>query len=222
MFSNVVVKKPWGFEYLVFESDEMALWLLHIEAGQATSLHCHPRKTTGFLLLSGRAQLEFIADSKIIEAPNKEMIRRGLFHRTRALSAEGIWVLEAENPNDKADLVRLDDSYGRGALGYESGQDLHDRGMDEIWIDPADGFPVSYAHPKFTFHVERPTDLAYFSELPADEIVLFLVGGLGKSVDGRTHLATVPGDIGHAGIIARVAEDMEFVDHSTLVLRVST
>ena len=221
MLSRKIVSKPWGFEYLVYESPEMALWLLHIKGGHSTSLHCHPTKTTGFLLLSGRASLEFIADSKVIEAPNKEMIRRGLFHRTRALSEEGIWVLEAENPNDKEDLVRLDDAYGRGALGYESGDSLRERGAGELWIETATTGPTLFEHEHFTFLVERPASLQYFSDLPEDDLLMFLSGGLSKTVNGRTHLATVAGDIGQAGIVASVARQMECVDPETFVLRVA-
>lgn len=219
--ADAVVKKPWGSEYLVFESPEMAVWLLHIEEGLSTSLHCHPSKNTGYLLLSGEAELGFIADSKVIRAPNKQMLRRGLFHRTKALSSGGVFVLEAENPNDKADLVRLSDSHGRGALGYESGSAFSARGEKEFWIDPNGEFPVEYVHRDFSFVVEQPVDTAYFAKLDPADIVMFLRGGVGKVVDGRRHLATVPGDIGLAQVIAIVASEMEFLDDHTLVLRVS-
>ena len=29
-YSNVIVKKPWGYEYLVFKNDCFAIWILHI------------------------------------------------------------------------------------------------------------------------------------------------------------------------------------------------
>jgi len=221
LYNEVVVKKPWGFEYLVFESEEMALWLLHIQANKATSLHCHPKKTTGFLLLAGQARVDFVADSKVIEAPAKEMFRRGLFHRTTALSADGVWILEAENPNDKADLVRLADGHGRGARGYEGPSELQARDGSEITIDldrPA-GFRVR--HPSFGFDVELVDNLAYFSTVDSADFLMFLTGGFGKTVDGRRHLATVAGDVGRADVIWNVAENMEFVDPSTHVLRVA-
>ena len=58
-FENVEVKKPWGFEYLMYGNDQVALWYLHLNAGAATSLHCHPRKKTGLVLLSGKAEVSF-------------------------------------------------------------------------------------------------------------------------------------------------------------------
>ena len=29
-YSNVIVTKPWGYEYLVFENEFVAIWMLHI------------------------------------------------------------------------------------------------------------------------------------------------------------------------------------------------
>ena len=50
-----VVKKPWGYEYLAYENENVALWFLHIKHTHSTSLHCHPKKTTGLVLLDGKA-----------------------------------------------------------------------------------------------------------------------------------------------------------------------
>ena len=46
-FYNKIVKKPWGKEYLIFQNNVVAIWLLSIEPGKNTSLHCHPTKKTG-------------------------------------------------------------------------------------------------------------------------------------------------------------------------------
>ena len=43
-YRNLIVKKPWGYEYLLFENDYVAVWILHLKKGQATSVHCHPGK----------------------------------------------------------------------------------------------------------------------------------------------------------------------------------
>ena len=47
------------------------------------------------------------------------IIDAGAFHKTRALSAEGVHVIEVEIPPDKNDLIRLRDEYGRVDKGYE-------------------------------------------------------------------------------------------------------
>ena len=112
-YESTVVKKPWGYEYLVYQNDKAALWFLHINKDQQTSMHCHPNKTTGLILLDGEAELSFLSESKVIHAVSKTMIRKGLFHQTKAISDGGISVFEIETPVDKHDLVRLEDKYGR-------------------------------------------------------------------------------------------------------------
>ena len=51
------VKKPWGYEYLAYENENVGLWFLYIAPGQSTSMHCHPKKTTGLVLLDGEAEI---------------------------------------------------------------------------------------------------------------------------------------------------------------------
>lgn len=220
-YRDYVVKKPWGYEYLVYETSDVALWLLHIEEAKGTSLHCHPMKTTGLILLEGEAELSFIADSKIIVGPNKQMIRRGLFHSTKALSPNGIYVLEIETPNDKLDLVRLRDSYGRSHDGYEQKSEWTPRGDEHFWIeDPKPGQSDVYTINNTSISVCTMSSLDEIHNLQDDEIIMFLKGGIGKTIDGRKHLATVPGDIGIASVIKKVAQEMEYCSEETIVLKV--
>lgn len=220
-FQEIVVNKPWGYEYLVYESSEVALWLLHIEKGKGTSLHCHPLKTTGLILLEGEAELGFIADSKIIKAPSKQMIRRGLFHSTTAISDNGALLLEIETPNDKQDLVRLVDNYGRSKHGYETKNEWTPKNDTHIWIEePRPKETLTYKVNKTALSVTRISNITDFSEFDDDEIIMFLKGGIGKEIDGRNHLATVPGDVGIASIIKKVANEMEFCSNETIILRV--
>ena len=55
--SNVVVPKPWGYEYLVYHTPSSEVWSLFIKHNQATSMHCHPNKKTALILLDGVAEL---------------------------------------------------------------------------------------------------------------------------------------------------------------------
>ena len=48
-YSKVIVKKPWGYEYLVFENEFVAIWMLHIVRKRKTSMHCHPQKRTSLI-----------------------------------------------------------------------------------------------------------------------------------------------------------------------------
>ena len=92
-YEKTIVKKPWGYEYLVYQNDKVALWFLHILDGQQTSMHCHPNKTTGLILLDGEAEISFIMNSFRIKPVSKTMIRKGLFHSTKATSEDGAYVL---------------------------------------------------------------------------------------------------------------------------------
>ena len=112
-YKNVVVKKPWGYEYLAYENEHVGLWFLHIEKDQQTSLHCHPIKDTGLVVLEGAVNVSFLNDINRLSAGRKIMIRKGLFHSTKALSKDGASIFEIETPKLKHDLVRLEDMYGR-------------------------------------------------------------------------------------------------------------
>ena len=56
-FENIVVNKPWGYEYLFYSSKEISIWILKILKNQKTSMHCHPNKKTSLILLEGEANL---------------------------------------------------------------------------------------------------------------------------------------------------------------------
>jgi mannose-6-phosphate isomerase-like protein (cupin superfamily) len=218
---SVVVKKPWGYEYLMYENAQVALWLLHIRQGQQTSMHCHPIKTTGLVVLEGEAELSFLTDKKLVKAPEKQMIRRGLFHSTRAVSDGGIFMFEIETPNDKNDLVRLSDKYGRASNGYETSEHELERSPECVWInEPEDGQHNNYAIDEIPFYVSSHSSLNFLDGLNDDSIIIFLKGGIGKHVDGRKHLATVPGDVGRVNVVRQVAREMEFLEDNTLILTV--
>ena len=125
MFENVIVNKPWGYEYLVYENDDVGVWYLNIEYGQQTSLHAHPNKKTGLIVLSGAAEISFLNHTFKLISPDKTMIRHGVFHSTKAVSKKGLEILEIETPKDKLDLIRLEDYYGRAGQPYEDKTHYH-------------------------------------------------------------------------------------------------
>jgi len=118
--SDATIRKPWGWERCIYTSDAMAVWLLHIVPDRGTSLHRHDNKRTVLTVLKGKASVT--ANGKTFTPPvgGDIDIPAGTPHKTMAsapvgepLSEDGIWVLETEWPNDKEDLTRLEDSYGR-------------------------------------------------------------------------------------------------------------
>ena len=93
-YHKVVVKKPWGYEYLMYENGTVGVWFLKLNGGAKTSMHCHPNKKTGLIILEGEAELSFLHDSTTLKPISKMMIREGLFHCTRAVSPGGITMIE--------------------------------------------------------------------------------------------------------------------------------
>ena len=122
-YDNKIVTKPWGNEYIIYKnSNKLSVTLLNIDYNKSTSLHCHPKKQTGFIVLSGKALIQlglWRATAKEYKAPSKLMIRSGLFHSIKAISKKGLCAIEFETPNNKKDLVRFKDSFGREKKPYE-------------------------------------------------------------------------------------------------------
>lgn len=111
------VVKPWGYEIERYHDAQCAIWWLHIDPRQETSMHCHPNKTTLLLMRGGEATLTTLHAKHELTPGMVVIIEAGAFHRTS--SNEGPVVLyEVESPPNKRDLVRLLDAYGRGQ-GYE-------------------------------------------------------------------------------------------------------
>lgn len=126
-YAKVIVKKPWGYEYLVYENDFVAIWMLQIIRKRKTSFHCHPKKNTGLVLLSGNATSHHLDGTIEINSMDAVMISKGAFHSTEAssslsmqpISENGIWVMEIESPPLKTNLIRMRDEYGRVGASYE-------------------------------------------------------------------------------------------------------
>lgn len=119
-YFSVVVNKPWGYEYLWVQTESVAGWMLHINAGKSTSLHCHVRKRTSLIVIEGNVVCSTLEDRFRLSALDAVVLEAGVFHGTLATSAGGAFVLEVETPVMKHDLVRLKDSFGRQGAGYET------------------------------------------------------------------------------------------------------
>lgn len=122
-YDNRVVQKPWGEEYNIFRNNKkIAITYLKIKKGFSTSLHCHPTKKTGFLILKGTAEVQIGIYKKNIQKYKPMSIlvlRPGLFHKIKASKNKDLFALEIENPYLKNDLIRMQDDYGRKNKGYE-------------------------------------------------------------------------------------------------------
>lgn len=218
---SVIVTKPWGYEYLAYKNKDVAVWFLHINAGERTSMHCHPTKSTGLVILNGEAKINFIADSKILKGPSKQMIRRGLFHQTESVSEGGLDLLEIETPVDKNDLVRLKDNYGRAQVGYEKEKHQFPKTHDCLWLEePKPNNSYLYKVLNTELLVEHPTTIDFLSNKKDDEILMFLSGGLFKTVEERDHSVIIPGDVGTAKVVKEVSNEMTGLLSGTMVVTI--
>jgi mannose-6-phosphate isomerase-like protein (cupin superfamily) len=215
-YESTIVKKPWGYEYLAYENEHVALWFLHIKYTHSTSLHCHPKKTTGLVLLDGKAEVSFFNHTNKLSPGGKIMIRKGLFHSTKATDKNGACVFEIETPVDKQDLVRFRDSYGREGKPYEDSTHETPKVEDCLWIEnPPLGESKDYNFSNCTLTIKNVTSINDFKEIDNDKNVMFLSGGLqtdyGQNVSGY-------GDVVVASTIKQLIEVFNKLDKNTIIM----
>lgn len=218
-YQNVIVRKPWGYEYLMYQNDQVGVWFLSIRQDARTSLHCHPNKKTGLILLAGEAKISFLNDSKHIKALSKLNIGKGVFHSTTGISPEGISVIEVETPREKENLVRLDDEYDRDQVAYEGPEAMIP--MDQTCVrlgSPEEGREFRYALAGCSLTVEKWKTTDRLRKRPANEVIAILEGGL-YSNSGDPVLS--PGDVLSGQTLDRLAEKFSISPQgiSLLVIR---
>ena len=199
-YKNVIVNKPWGYEYLFYENKFVAIWCLHIKFGEATSLHCHPNKKTGLILLSGEAQLSFLNDMVPMKPLSRHILRPGLFHSTKAIS-ECI-LLELETPPNKEDIVRFDDKYGRKNKPIEDRSSFQP--MTQAYPMLEDGCQIG----DYVLRISRANDFLY-----SNAVIAVLSGGLIFDND----LIVGPGDVGSMKSFLRLSASFKTCEETELM-----
>ena len=221
-YNKNIVKKPWGYEYLAYENENVGLWFLHIAQNQSTSMHCHPKKTTGLVVLDGEVEVSFLADKRQLTSLDKVMIRRGLFHSTKAISEQGALIFEIETPVDKQDLVRLNDQYGRVSKPYEDDTFEELKNDNCLWIEePKLGEVNTYQFANCTLKVETIDDISIINKKDDTDLLMFLNGGMVRVIDGTSHCVTIPGDVGFTNIIKQVSEQLDGVFPGTILMTIT-
>ncbi len=189
-YSQVVVKKPWGYEYLIFQNDSVAVWILYLKHGAETSMHCHPNKKTSLVVLEGKVQCSTIDGTNDRSAGEGLLLAKGVFHQTKAVSEEGAFVMEIETPVNKRDLVRLRDRYGRKGQGYED-SGSHSVNTQNYNYITFNGPEIHYNRKKWfgqcTLTFKRVTDSKQLGELLKleDHDVISLLEGKISDYAGR-------------------------------------
>lgn len=108
------IAKPWGHELIFAENERYAGKILRIEAGHCLSLQYHERKDETLYVLSGEVYLQVEVEAEMreirLEPGDAYRILPGVRHRMRA---ERICELVEVSSPELADVVRLEDAYGR-------------------------------------------------------------------------------------------------------------
>lgn len=126
-FSGKIVNKPWGYEYLMFQTPKVSIWMLYLKKGHLTSMHCHPNKKTSLSIILGEAKCNTLNEEFILKEKEGVIYDKGVFHMTEALSENGMFMMETETPTDKTDLFRLKDRYHRVKEAYTKKNNITDK-----------------------------------------------------------------------------------------------
>ena len=216
-YKNIVVKKPWGYEYLAYENEFVGLWFLHIEKDQETSLHCHPKKDTGLIVLDGAVNVSFLNDIARLNAGTKIMIRKGLFHSTKAISNGGANIFEIETPKIKHDIVRLEDKYGRKGKPYEGKSFEKEKDNECIFLsDPLENQKNTYIFKNSKITLHSITKRETFLQIDDYTNIIFLNGGIQSNE--KDILVASPGHVIAAHIVKRLLDTFENIHPKTVIM----
>lgn len=215
--NSSIIKKPWGYEYLAYHNHEVGVWILHIDPSQSTSMHCHTEKTTGLIVLEGKILLSFLGDSIELNKLEKRMIRRGLFHSSKSTSDRQTILLEIETPNNKGDLVRLKDDYGRKLQPYETESFQMDK-KNIINFDEPVGNINSYTFANCNISIEKIVNVDSILNKKDDDLLVFLKGGIQTETNQKV---VVSGDVGYAHIVKKVCEHIPHIEAGSLMLSIN-
>ena len=219
-YDNRVVFKPWGYEYVIYRSGKkLSVTILNINPNKSTSLHCHPKKKTGFILLSGKASIQlglWKKDSKIYKSPSKLMIRTGLFHSIKCISKKPLTALEFETPVAKNDLVRYYDKYGRENISYEKGNKKTLFKNDLIQLNKTSKKTQKYSFDTSNVYLEKHINFKKLVEEKNNTIFGILGGNV---INNKKKNILSQGDIIKVGTIKKLAKVFK-INKKLIVLKV--
>ena len=207
-----LVKKPWGCEHIAYQNDVCCVGLIKIDYNQETSLHCHPNKKTGLIVVEGEVQIELgFYDTKILKAPSKIMIRPGLFHSTKCISKEGCIILEVENPVDKNDLIRFKDQYGREDKPYEGLEKMKKISSSElIFNEPLNENGDEFKFKNVQVSIEKHIDIKKIIKEEPETIFAIVERGI---VDKNKNYVLSVGDIVRKDTIKKLSESFNINEY---------
>ena len=118
-YSKYLITKPWGEEFLIFQTKKVAVWVLKIDSKKYTSLHCHLHKKTILIPLSGVLNVSILLKKYIIKK-KPIILNKNVFHQTHNSFNKSQYLIEIETPNLKNDIIRFRDYYGRSQNNFKT------------------------------------------------------------------------------------------------------
>lgn len=117
--------KPWGKEYLAFQNKYIGIWILIVNKDQETSLHCHFKKDTILMPISGQFKINLFNNYLQLGIFDSIYVPRNTFHGIHSYVDGGVLMeIEIYTENieytDKNDLLRIKDIYNRDKNKYET------------------------------------------------------------------------------------------------------
>jgi len=117
--------KPWGKEYLAFQNKHIGIWILIVNKDQETSLHCHFKKDTILMPISGSFKINLFNSYLQLGIFESVYVPRDTFHGIHSYIDNSV-LMEIEiytediQYTDKNDLLRIKDIYNRDKDKYET------------------------------------------------------------------------------------------------------
>lgn len=211
IFMDNIVKKPWGYEYLIFKNKNLSIWLLSVNKNEKTSFHCHSKKLTGLICLSGKVEISFFEDKQILKEGQKIIIRRGLFHSSKSLDNNTI-LLEVETPSEKDDLIRLNDEYGRENSSYETKENYILKDNNCFWMEEA---VINKEFNNYIFKIINYKNIKDLEEFTEKSICIVLTGNIYSNNDLKI---LIPGDCFYLKIYNNIKHLITNIDNETKIL----
>ena len=192
------VPKPWGREYLCWESEDCAIWILEINENKSTSFHCHTEKNTGLVVLDGEINLKLINSEYNLKKLEKINIFRGRFHQSTAIGGSKAVMLEVEAPVNKKDLIRWEDSNGRKNSSYESERILIDNSDEVLYLGNKEKFEKTQVYKNLIFNIYDKQE--YNMSNKNHSIYILLTGAIVENQDN----IVIPGDTMSKEVITKI------------------
>lgn len=108
------VKKVWGVEYWIVNTELYAMKYLKVFPGYQCSIHAHAAKDETFVGISGTLRL--LIHKRDMETAREHAIHPGVTYRVRPETFHSFqaynetWVMEISTHADDADVIRLQES----------------------------------------------------------------------------------------------------------------